>query len=110
MAIQLESGWIWFGCGSKVETIVAGGFKPCEGKDFGQMFAPTVLSSCVQLLCAFACGLDFDGCFFVVGQAFVQSKLDKGVCLRFPQKYSNISAKMVRLNKSRYELRRDLRS
>ena len=90
--------------------LVAGEFKPCEGIDFGQAFAPTVLSSCVQLLTAFACGLDFDWCHFFVEQVFVQSKLDEDVCLRFPKRCNNLSGKIVRLNKSRYELKQTLRS
>ena len=68
-----EFGWI-----SKAKSrLVARGFKQREGIDFGETFAPTVLSSCVRLLSAIACELDLDVCHFDVEQAFVQSKLDE---------------------------------
>ena len=40
--------------------LVVRGFKQCEGIDFGEMFAPTVSSSCVRLLSVIACKFDLD--------------------------------------------------
>ena len=58
------------------------------------MFAPTVLSSCVRLLGAIACELDFDSCNFDADQAFAQSKLDGDVSLRSPKGYGSLSGKL----------------
>ena len=51
--------------------LLARGFNQREGIDFGETFAPTVSSSCVPLLSAIMCELDFDLCHFKVSQAFV---------------------------------------
>ena len=51
--------------------LVARRFKQREGIYFGEMFVPTVSSSCVRLLSAMACELDLDVCHFDVEQAFV---------------------------------------
>ena len=70
-----EHGWV-------VRTklrLVARGFKQREGVDFNEMFAPTVSSSGVRLLSAFACECDLDICHFDVDQAFVQSDLGEDV-------------------------------
>ena len=65
--------------------LVAYGYKQREGIEFGEMFAPTVLSSCVRLWSAITCKLDLSMCHFNIKQAFVQSKLDEDVFLRLPK-------------------------
>ena len=80
--------------------LVARGFKPREGIDFGETFAPTMPSSCVRLLSAIACECDLYLCHFDVDQAFVQSRLDDNVFLRSPRGCGKMSGKVVRLNNS----------
>ena len=53
-----------------------------EGIDFGEMFAPTVPSSCVCLLSTIAYEFGLDVCHFDVKHAFVRSKVDEDVFLR----------------------------
>ena len=82
------------------------GLKQRKSIDFGETFAPTVLSSCVRLLSAIAYELDRDVRHFDVDQAFVQSKLDEDVCLCLPKGCGSLSGRIVRLNKSLYGLSR----
>ena len=71
---------------SKTKSIlVARGFKQREGIYFGESFAPTASSFWVRLLSVIACELDLNVCHFDAEQAFVQSKLDEDVFLRFPK-------------------------
>ena len=90
--------------------LVARGFKQREGVDFGETFAPTVSSSCVRLLNAIACECDLDLCHFDVDQAFVQFDLEEDVFLRLPKGCGDLSGKVVRLNKSLYELKQASRT
>ena len=90
--------------------LVAPGFKQREGVDFNETFAPTVSSSCVRLLSAIACECDLDSCHFDVGQAFVQSDLEEDVFLRLPKGCSDLSGKVVRLNKSLFGLKQASRT
>ena len=90
--------------------LVARGIKHLEGIYLGEMFAPTVLSSCVCLLSAIACELDVDVCHFDVERAFVQPKLDEEFFLRLPKGCGSLSGKIVRLNKSLYGLKQASRS
>ena len=46
-----EHGWVV----KAKSRLVARDFKQREGVDFGEIFAPTVSSSCVRLLSAIAC-------------------------------------------------------
>ena len=107
MAARQRAQWLFnwksdeFGWVSKAKSRLVGrGFKQREGIDFGEMFAPTVSSSCVRLLSAIACELDLDVCHFDVEQAFVQSKLDEDVFLRLPRGCGRLSGKVVQLNKN----------
>ena len=93
-----------------MSRLVARGFKQREGIDFRETFAPTVSSSCVRLLSEIACELDLDVCHFNVEQTFVQSKLDEDAFLRLPKGCGRLSGKIVRLNKSLYELEQISRS
>ena len=117
MAVRQRAQWLFdwksdeFGGVSKAKSrLVARGFKQREGIDFGEMFAPTVSSSCVRLLSGIACDFDLDVCHFDVEQAFVQSKLDEDVFLRLPRGCGRLSGKVVRLNKSLYGLKQASRS
>ena len=101
-----ELGWI-----RKTKSVlVARGLKQREGIGFGETFSPTISSSCVRVLSAVACELDLDVCHFDVEQAFVQSKLDEDVFLPVPKGCGSMSGKIVRLNKSLYELKQASRS
>ena len=76
-----EHGWV-----VKAESrLVARGFKPREGIDFSETFAPTVSGSCVRLLNAIACECGLDLCHFGVDQAFVQADLEEDIFLRLPE-------------------------
>ena len=91
-----EHGWVV----KAKSSLVARGFKQREGVDFGETFAPTVLSSCVRLLSAIACECDLDFCHFDADQAFVQSDLEEDVFLRLPNGCGDLSGKVVQLNKN----------
>ena len=77
-----KQGWIV----KAKSRLAARGFKQREGVYFGEMFAPTLSSSCLRLLSAIACELDLDLCHLHVDQAFVQSHLDEDVFLRLPKR------------------------
>ena len=68
-----------------------------------------VCPHCVEFLCALlsavACELDLDLCHFDVNQAFVQSHLDEDVFLGLLKGCSELSDKVVQLNKSFYGLK-----
>ena len=100
-----EHGWVV----KAKSRLVARDFKQREGVDFGEIFAPTVSSSCVRLLSAIACECDLDLCHFDVDQAFVQSDLED-VFLRLPKGCGDLSGKVVRLNKSLYGLKQASRT
>ena len=89
--------------------LVARGFKQGEGVDFSETFAPTVSSSCVRFLSAITCECDLDLCHFHVDQAFVQSDFED-VFLRLPKGCRDLSAKVIRLNKSLYGLKQASRT
>ena len=59
----------------------------------------------MRLLSAIACECDLDLCHFDVNQAFIQSDLEEDVFLRLPKECGDLSGKLVRLNKSLYELK-----
>ena len=95
----------------KVESrLVARGFKQRERVDFSETFALTVSSSRVRLLSAIACECDLDLCHFDVDQAFVQSDIEEDIFLRLPKGCSDLSGKVVRLNKSLYGLKQSSRT
>ena len=96
-----EHGWVV----KAKSRLVARGFKQREGVNFSETFAPTVWSSCVRLLSAIACECDLDLCHFDVDQAFIQSDLEGDVFLRLPKECGDLLGKVVRLNKSLYELK-----
>ena len=72
--------------------------------DFADLYAPTVATSSVRLLAAFANGYDLELCHFDVDQAFVRVDL-KDVFMRLPEGYGALSEKIIKLNKSLYGLR-----
>ena len=67
-----EYGWVV----KAKSRLMARGFKQCEGLDFSETFAPTVLSLCViRLLSANACECDLDMCPFDGNQVWWIGKL-----------------------------------
>ena len=81
-----------------------------EGIDFFETLAPTPTASCIRLLGAIACELDFGIFNFDAEQAFVQSNLDEDVFMRLPRGCGEMSGKVIRLNRSLYGLKQALRS
>ena len=90
--------------------LVVRGFKQREGIYFGETFAPTVSSSCVRLLSALTCECHLDLCHSDLDRAFVQSRLDDNVFLRFPKGCGKMSGKVMRPNKSSYGLKQASRT
>ena len=76
-----------------------------EFVDFADLYAPTVATSSVRLLAAFANEYDLELCHFDVDQAFIRADLKKDVFMRLPEGCGALSGKMVKLNKSLYGLR-----
>ena len=64
----------------------------------------------MRLLSAIACECDLDLCHSDVEQAFVQSDLEENVFLGLPTRCGDLSKKVVRLNKSLYELKQASRT
>ena len=85
--------------------LVARGFNQREGIDYFETYAPTPASSCIRLLASIACELNLDLCHFDAEQAFVQSDLKEDAFMRLPKGYSDMSGKVVRLNRSLYGLK-----
>ena len=90
--------------------LVARGCGQHEGLDFFEIFAPTPTASCTRLLGAITCELDLDLCHFDAEQAFVQSNLDEDVFMRLLRGCSEMSGKVVRLNRSLHGLKQEPRS
>jgi len=76
-----------------------------EFVDFADLYAPTVATSSVRLLAAFANEYDLELCHFDVDQAFVRADLKEDVFMRLPEGCGALSGKIVKLNKSLYGLR-----
>ena len=68
--------------------------------DFADLYAPTVATSSVRLLAAFANEYDLELCHFDVDQAFVRADLKEDVFMRLPERCGALSGKIVKLNKS----------
>ena len=89
-----------FGFATKAKArLVARGDMQREGLDFADLYAPTVATSSVRLLAAFANEYDLELCHFDVGQAFVRADLKKDVFMRLPEGCRALS---VELNKSQW--------
>ena len=73
--------------------------------DFGDLYAPTVASSSVRLLAAWACGHDLELCHFDIDQAFVWADPAQDVYVRLPEGCGSLSGKVVKLSNSLYGLR-----
>ena len=73
--------------------------------DFSDLYAPTVATSSVCLLAAFANEYDLELCHFDVDQPFVRADLKEDVFMRLPEGCGELSGKMIKLNKSIYGLR-----
>ena len=71
-----------------------------EFVDFADLYAPTVATSSVRLLAAFANEYDLELCHFDVDQAFVRADLKEDVIMRLPEACGEISGKIVKVNKS----------
>ena len=67
---------------------------------FADLYAPTVATSSVRLLAAFANEYDLELCHFDVDQAFVRADLKEDVFMRFPEGCGALSGNIVKLNKS----------
>ena len=70
--------------------------------DFTDLYAPTVATSSVRLLAAFANEYDLELCHFDVDQAFVRADLKEDVFMRLPEGCGELSGKIVKLNKNLY--------
>ena len=90
--------------------LVARGFSQSPGVDYHETFAPIPATPCIRLMAAIACELQFDLCHFDVQQAFVQAELKEVVLMRMPQGCGALSGKVVRLNRSLYDLKQASRS
>ena len=71
-----------------------------EFVDFADLYAPTVATSSVRLLAAFANEYDLELCHFDVDQAFVCADQNEDVFMRLPEGCGALSGKIVKLNKS----------
>ena len=89
--------------------LVACGNRQVAGLDFDadKIYSPTVAVSCVRLLAAIACELDWGVYHSDVEQAFVRSFLneDEQVFVKLPRGCGRLSGKIVRLIKSLYGLK-----
>ena len=99
-----------FGFATKAKArVVARGDMEIEFVDFAELYAPTVATSSVCLLAAFANEYDLELCHFDVDQAFVRADLNEDVFMRLPEGCGALSGKIVKLNKSLYSLRQAAR-
>ena len=64
------------------------------------MYAPTVATSSVRLLAAFANEYDLELCHLDVDQAFIHADLKEDVFMRLPEGCGELPGKLVKLNKS----------
>ena len=64
--------------------------------DFADLYAPTVATSSVRLLAAFANEYDLELCHFDVDQAFVRADLKEDVFMRLPEGCGAPSGKIVK--------------
>ena len=71
-----------------------------EFVDFADLHAPTVATSSVRLLAAFANEYDLELSHFDVDQAFVRAHLKEDVFMRLPEGCGELPGKLVKLNKS----------
>ena len=95
-----------FGFATKAKArLVARGDMQREFVDFADLYAPTVATSSVRLLAAFANEYDLELCHFDVDQAFVRADLKEDVFMRLPEGCGAQSWKIVKLNKGLYGLR-----
>ena len=63
--------------------------------DFADLYVPTVATSSVRLLAAFANEYDLELWQFDVDQAFVRPDLKEDVCMRLPEGFGALSGKIV---------------
>ena len=66
-----------------------------EFVDFADLYAPSVATSSVRLLAAFANEYDLELCHFDVDQAFVRADLKEDVFMRLPEGCGALSGKIV---------------
>ena len=87
-----------FGFATKAKArLVARGDMQREFVDFADLYAPTVVTSSVRLLAAFANEYDLEHCHFDVDQAFVRADLKEDVFMRLPEGCGALSGKMLSL-------------
>ena len=72
---------------------------------FADLYAPTVATSSVCLLAAFANEYDLELCHFDLDQVFVRDDLKDDVFMKLPEGCGALSEKIVKVNKSLYGLR-----
>ena len=69
---------------AKARLVVRGDMRR-ESVDLADLYAPTVATSSVSLLAAFANEYDLELCHFYVDQAFVRADLNEDVFKRLPE-------------------------
>ena len=85
--------------------LVARGDMQREFVDFADLYTPTVATSSVCLLVAFANEFDLELCDFDVDQTFGRADLKEDVFMRLPEGCGELSGKIIKLNKSLCGLR-----
>ncbi|CAB1107819.1 unnamed protein product [Ectocarpus sp. CCAP 1310/34] len=90
--------------------LVAKGFKQKYGVDYVETFSPTANAASHRLVVALACKYNLELLHWDIEQAFVQSELDYEVFMKLPPGCGSMSGKVVRLNKSLYELKQESRT
>ena len=80
-----------FATKAKARLVVRGDMQRICG--FCRLYAPTVATSSVRLLAAFANEYDLELCHFDVDQAFVRADLKEDVFMRLPEGCGALSGK-----------------
>ena len=86
------------------------GFKQKHGVNYLETFSPTANAASIRLIVALACKFGRELLHLDIEQAFVQSELDREVCMKLPQGCGSMSGKIGRLGKSLYGLRQASRT
>ena len=89
--------------------LVAKGFSQVRDVDYFQTFAPTPSSASIKILAAVANEQGLKVFHLDVSQAFfyfVRAKLDADIYMKLPDGCGDMSGKIVRLNRSLYDLKK----
>ena len=90
--------------------LVARGLSQRPGVDYNETFAPTPATPCIRSMAERACELQLDLCHFDVQQVFVQAEPEEVVLIRMPEGSGALFGRVVRLNRSLYDLKQASRS